>query len=231
MLRERCWFGERLCFAALRHVPSRRSANDAKIITGNKHTRVSICAKEIIAFRASERLRPEKAHARLVSRGVRGVGGWMGSVAWSGRSAGALGPEHLGVRRHVTAQWWLQGWLQWWARWWARQSVTGAARGVKKGGGGGSSGGQCGFQTRLFLRAIYTFILPTPDAPRMLQKNSSWFGFLLFFFPPHPLYLSSFLTKPHITNSVPRFDWTTTEMKFPIENPRKQVNWDPEQGW
>ncbi len=72
---------------------------------------------------------------------------------------------------------------------------------------------------RLFLSTIYAYILRIHDVPKTWEKNSSWFGCFSCIFS---IALNKFLCV---------FIATKTEMKFPIENPRKQVNWDPEQGW
>lgn len=109
-------------------------------------------------------------------------------------------------------------------QWWSYKyiSLSGEPHASKRGGEkkrrGDGRGRQCGFEMRLFLYNLH----PHPrkhDVSKVWEKNSSWFG---YFFPR----FSNAIEQ----NSL-RFGWTDADMKFPIENPRKQVNWDPEQGW
>lgn len=88
-------------------------------------------------------------------------------------------------------------------------------------GGGYSRCRQCDFAVRFYL----THVLPKP------MKTWSW-RWVRRISPDLVLYFQFLIVfligAGHLFYAL----WlqTNTEMKFPIETPRKQVNWDPEQG-
>lgn len=99
-----------------------------------------------------------------------------------------------------------------------RRTTRVQARRRKKKRRGDGRGRQCGFEMRLFLLQFTPTSTKTWCAEDVGEEFLVIWLFSLCFYNP--------------TEQIPlRFDRTKKDMKFPIENPRKQVNWDPEQGW
>lgn len=111
----------------------------------------------------------------------------------------------------ATDQWWSYKYL----------SLSGEPHASKRGGEKKEGGRQR--QTMRFWDAFIPLqFTPTSTKTRCLEGVGEEFLVIGLFFLR--------FSKPIEQNSL-RFGRTDTKMKFPIENPRKQVNWDPEQGW